>query len=222
MGTGYNYKKKYEFQLSYADQLSSATFTQTVKEGEPNHDFGKDKNGNNYFNVNGDIYKDNKNIFNLIYPVGSIYMSANSTNPKTLFGGTWERLKGGFLYGAVESAGNANGTGTKTGASSGSTGSPSNNTSGSTTLTTDQIPSHGHSGIFYSGNDKSLTLNGGSNGYKLGWSANAGSGVYTELYTGYTGGSKGHTHTLSSHTHSLNSHTHNIPYMAVFVWKRTA
>lgn len=62
MGTGYNYKKKYEFQLSYADQLSSATFTQAVKEGEPNHDFGKDENGNNYFNVNGSIYRtDNVN-----------------------------------------------------------------------------------------------------------------------------------------------------------------
>ena len=62
MGTGYNYKKKYEFQLSYADQLSSATFTQAIKEGEPNHDFGKDKNGNNYFNVNGSIYRtDNVN-----------------------------------------------------------------------------------------------------------------------------------------------------------------
>ena len=62
MGTGYDYKKKYEFQLSYADKLSSATFTQTVKEGEPIFDFGKDKNGNNYFNVNGSIYRtDNVN-----------------------------------------------------------------------------------------------------------------------------------------------------------------
>lgn len=62
MGTGYDYKKKYEFQLSYADQLSNSTFTQTVKEGEPNHDFGKDRNGNNYFNVNGSIYRtDNVN-----------------------------------------------------------------------------------------------------------------------------------------------------------------
>lgn len=35
-----------------------------------------------------------------IYPVGSIYMSVNSTNPGTLFGGTWQQLKDRFLLGA--------------------------------------------------------------------------------------------------------------------------
>ena len=35
-----------------------------------------------------------------IYPVGSIYMSVNSTSPASLFGGTWEWLKDRFLLGA--------------------------------------------------------------------------------------------------------------------------
>ena len=34
---------------------------------------------------------------NKLYPVGSIYMSVNATNPAELFGGTWERLKDQFL-----------------------------------------------------------------------------------------------------------------------------
>ena len=34
------------------------------------------------------------------YPVGSIYMSANATDPGTLFGGTWSRIQGRFLLAA--------------------------------------------------------------------------------------------------------------------------
>ena len=41
-----------------------------------------------------------------VYPVGSIYMSVNSTSPATLFGGTWERIQDRFLLTAgTDSAG---------------------------------------------------------------------------------------------------------------------
>jgi len=35
-----------------------------------------------------------------IYPIGSIYISANSTSPASLFGGTWEQIKDRFLLAA--------------------------------------------------------------------------------------------------------------------------
>lgn len=35
-----------------------------------------------------------------VYPIGSIYLSTNGTNPSELFGGTWERLKDRFLLAA--------------------------------------------------------------------------------------------------------------------------
>lgn len=36
-------------------------------------------------------------LFNLCYPVGSIYMSVNDTEPSVLFGGKWEKIKDKFL-----------------------------------------------------------------------------------------------------------------------------
>lgn len=39
----------------------------------------------------------------LIYPIGSIYLSLNDINPNKLFGGTWERIKGKTLVGVDES-----------------------------------------------------------------------------------------------------------------------
>ena len=45
------------------------------------------------------------NLFNLVYPVGSIYMSVNNTSPATLFGGTWEKIQGRFLLGSGTTSG---------------------------------------------------------------------------------------------------------------------
>ena len=39
---------------------------------------------------------------NLIYPIGSIYISVNSKNPSEIFEGTWKRIKGKMLVGVDE------------------------------------------------------------------------------------------------------------------------
>ena len=67
-----------------------------------------------------------------IYPVGAIYMSASSTSPASLFGGTWEQIENRFLLAAGSSytAGNTGGEATHT-------------------LTVDEMPAHSHA--IYSG-----------------------------------------------------------------------
>ena len=68
-----------------------------------------------------------------MYPVGSIYISVNSTSPQTLFGGTWEAIQGKFLLGQSSAH------------IAGSTGGEENHT-----LTVGEMPKHTH--LMYSGN----------------------------------------------------------------------
>ena len=60
----------------------------------------------NKFSYSGDTYnlEDSRvdSIVDVIYPIGSIYMSVNSANPSTLFTGTyWEQLTNTFLVAAT-------------------------------------------------------------------------------------------------------------------------
>ena len=72
-------------------------------------------------------------ILEAVYPVGSIYISVNSTSPQTLFGGTWEAIQGKFLLGQSSAH------------TAGSTGGEENHT-----LTVGEMPKHTH--LMYSGN----------------------------------------------------------------------
>lgn len=54
----------------------------------------KDKDGNNVY---PEIVK--QCILDVVYPVGSIYISVNGTSPEKLFGGTWAKINGRFLVG---------------------------------------------------------------------------------------------------------------------------
>lgn len=50
-------------------------------------------------------------LLNFVYPVGSIYMSVNSTNPSIILGGTWEQIEDVFLLsaGQIYTAGDTGG-----------------------------------------------------------------------------------------------------------------
>lgn len=56
-----------------------------------------------------------KAILLLAHPVGSYYWSSNSTNPATLFGGTWTQIKDKFIIAVGDShtAGTSYGSNTK-------------------------------------------------------------------------------------------------------------
>ena len=63
----------------------------------------------------------------IIYPIGSVYLSLIEINPTNLFGGTWEQIKDTFLLAAGDSY------------AAGDTGGETEHT-----LTVDEMPSHNH------------------------------------------------------------------------------
>ncbi len=152
----------------------------------------KDKNGNKVFAAPW-------------MPIGSIFLTVSNTNPSQYFGGTWEKISGGFLWGCNTSVDNNLMTNDHT-----KTFTDGGGTTGSTTLTVDQIPSHNHYIQSMRGSSQWAT------GYL--WSRAAGpndgnSEGGQNNYTGTKGGGKGHNHTYPNHTH-------DIPHIGVWVWKR--
>jgi microcystin-dependent protein len=161
------------------------------------------------------ISNDLKNLIaDTIYPIGSIYISVNSTNPGTLFGGTWTQLEDRFLIGAGSSY-NAGGTGGTS----------------SVTLSTSNLPKHTHgvniktSGGGHNHNQYFMEVRWASNynGTKsLGRPQSVGSGNTNERATTSDGS---HSHTVSGNTgdggFSNSAFSIIPPYLAVYMWKRT-
>jgi len=92
-----------------------ATGLQDIYDGAGNKSslaLGQNCNG---AKVCGDLQVDSLTIgttsfLDKVYPVGSLYLSVNNTNPSALFGGTWEQsAQGSFLVG-VGSSTDTNGT----------------------------------------------------------------------------------------------------------------
>lgn len=122
--------------------------------------------------VGGTLKIGGKSLFDLIYPVGSVYIAFNDTNPGALFGGKWERIQEAFLWAVGSDGGNLGGRGGEM----------------THTLTVGEMPSHGHKARY--------TKSGGTLPWGIDWSSTD-QGTITgpaEPYSGisYTGGGQAH------------------------------
>lgn len=105
------------------------------------------------------------NLMDVVYPVGSIYLSVASTSPSSTIGGTWTQIKGAVLaaYGANSFA-------------------SSGNYGGSLKISVSQMPSHNH--IYVDGGHFTVTAGNAATAVQWGnWN-----NLTTNVVTGTTGG----------------------------------
>lgn len=141
--------------------------------------------------------RSDSSIVDLVYPVGSVYISTNSTSPATLFGGTWSQLKDSFLLGAGDTY-----TAGDTGGAASASYTPSG-TVGSHTLTTDEIPSHNHS---FTGSEVTSGNQSADHTH-----------TYTDYYATTTGNRAITTAQTQSHSHNGKTSANDI-YAKVGSW----
>ena len=154
-----------------------------------------------------------KKLIDYIYPIGSIYLSVNSTSPATLFGGSWTQLKDRFLLGAGSTY------------SSGATGGAATHK-----LSVAEMPSHAHDTPFFN----NMTNNGEMESDFIGVFGKGVTASQALKDTGQTSTMEmwwiNQTNTaegnewayLTSAKGSGSAHNNMPPYLVVYMWKRTA
>lgn len=154
-----------------------------------------------------------KSLLDLTYPVGSVYMSFAAASPATLFGGTWIRLESRFLLGGSSTY------------APGSTGG-----SAVRTLTEAQLPVHSHEVVGYTdaenvGHDHSVpNVRIGQSGEYGAYAETWGYGTDSrDLTTDYTDITHNHRVDITSQTAGAGEAFSVLPpYIAVYMWRRTA
>lgn len=216
--------------ISVQEIVSTAAVVMDFKSGGKGVAIGKVSESDNTFEVAenwnvkvyGMLLKEYIQQFSkTIYPVGSIYMSVNATNPATYFGGTWVAWGSGRVPVGINTSDSNFNTVEKTGGAA------------TVTLTTNQMPSHTHT---FSGSS-ATTSSAGSHTHNIGRDTDGGAG--SSRYTVHSAGTSGadatsptssagaHTHTLTakgsnSNTGGGGSHNNLQPYIVCYMWKRTA
>lgn len=163
------------------------------------------------------------NLLNKTYPVGSIYMSVSSTNPSTLFGGTWIRWGNGKVPVGISESETEFSSSEKMGGAK------------TVALSVSNMPQHDHGSAGASFGFSCYALErAGMDNPKLfearGSATVSGSGHIKRLKATAnqeeTGGSADTVTMNTSHTHtkqgSGTAHNNLQPYITCYMWKRTA
>lgn len=159
-----------------------------------------------------------ENLLNKTYPVGSIYMSVNSTDPSTLFGGTWERLKGRFLIGAGAVADTNSNTrfgslgAEKPDIASGETGGEYYHQ-----LNATEMPEHNHDT-----NDWTIVANKNATRISTNLGAKCLSTTESTNMVPNIKATKNEDGNRTGLAGGDGKHNNMPPYLAVYMWKRTA
>lgn len=151
------------------------------------------KDANQMNSALNEIAKEINQIANYIYPVGSIYLSTNSTNPSTIFGGTWVEWGSGRVPVGVMSSDSDFSAPNKTGGEK------------THTLTRTEMPQHTHTPTV---SGRPIGVNSGTT---PAWHVQAASDwniAEVTVTTTSAGGGQ--------------PHNNMPPYITCYMWKRTA
>jgi hypothetical protein len=148
-----------------------------------------------------------------IYPIGSIYMSVNDTNPSLVFGGTWQQIKDRFLLASGDTYNN--------GQTGGSTNITPTGTVNNHTLTLKETPVHKHSTQMRVESQNLVVGSGSQSGVPYDFYIKDGNN-YTATGDAYNNSAEVAIGEPHNHGLTMNQHTNMPPYLAVNVWVRTA
>ena len=201
--------------VTVVDTVSTASVLMDFKAGGKGIAIGKVAEHDNTFEISDkwELRVHGKKLIDYIYPVGSIYLSVNSTNPSTLFGGTWTQLKDRFLLSAGSTYSN------------GATG-------GSAThkLSVAEMPKHAHDTPFFNNMANNGEMKSDFEGvFGKGMTANAAkslmgkTSVMEMWWVNQTNTAEGNEYSyLTSSKGDTAAHNNMPPYLVVFMWKRIA
>ena len=187
--------------------FSQGSYVKAILDTVNNYAYLQNANTNGYLES---AKVDKSEIFDLIYPVGSIYMSVNGANPSTIFTGTtWVSWGSGRVPVGVNADNTNFNTVEKTGGAE------------THTLTTAQLPSHSHDtqGWKYTFSGNSCATIKTKTGADYHGEAN-GSISYTRVTEDKKSSQYGTTPILE--TGSGQAHNNLQPYITCYMWKRTA